>query len=191
MGAVTTPSTRRVLLIGAGGHARVCLEALLDMGDTEVVGALSADGTGIAGLGVPVLGTHGRPPESHEESFCDHFLCRDRRQLDPSSGSAKNLTESGHTLTHAVSRFAMLSTSASCGDGVQILAGSVVNAATVIGAGTIVNTNASVDHDCGVGDFVHVAPGATIGGGVTIGELRIRRPRRPRAARARRSAPTR
>jgi UDP-perosamine 4-acetyltransferase len=148
----------------------VCLEALLDMGDTEVVGALSADGTGVAGLGVPVLGTE-QDLENVTMSNDVTTLCvaiganRDRQRV------SKSITESGCTLTRAISRFAMLSTSATCGEGVQLLAGSVVNAATRIGAGTIVNTNASIDHDCDVGEFVHVAPGVTIGGGVTIGDL--------------------
>ena len=33
----------------------------------------------------------------------------------------------------------------------------------------IVNTNASVDHDCRIGEFVHVAPGVAICGGVRVG----------------------
>jgi UDP-perosamine 4-acetyltransferase len=148
----------------------VCLEALLDMGDTEVVGALSTDGSGIAGLGVPMLGTQ-LDLEIVTVSQSVTTLCVaiganfDRQRV------SREITESGHALTQAVSRFAMLSMSATCGEGVQLLAGSVVNAATRIGAGTIVNTNASIDHDCVVGEFAHVAPGATIGGGVTIGDL--------------------
>ena len=44
----------RVVVFGAGGHARVCLEALAACPDIEVVGCVSRDGTGVAGLGVPV-----------------------------------------------------------------------------------------------------------------------------------------
>jgi acetyltransferase-like isoleucine patch superfamily enzyme len=33
----------------------------------------------------------------------------------------------------------------------------------------IVNTCSCIDHDCVVGDFVHVAPGARICGGVEVG----------------------
>ncbi len=73
-GAVHTPTNRQVLLIGAGGHARVCLEALRDMGDLEVVGAVSADGTGIAGLGVPVLGTES-DVKNITESMLNITLC--------------------------------------------------------------------------------------------------------------------
>ncbi len=140
------------------------------MGDTEVVGALSADGTGIAGLGVPVLGTQ-TDLKKVTQRYSINAVCVGIGDNSIRQRISRMATESGHDVTLAVSRFAMVSTSASCGNGVQLLPGSVVNAATEIGAGTIVNTNASVDHDCHVGEFVHVAPGAAIGGGVRIGDL--------------------
>jgi UDP-perosamine 4-acetyltransferase len=167
---VQTLSTRRVLLIGAGGHARVCLEALRDMGDLEVIGAVSADGTGVAGLGVPVLGMES-DVYNITESELYITLCVAIGDNATRSAVTRRLTESGQNITQAISRFAMISSTASCGDGVQLLPGAVVNAATELGAGTIVNTNASIDHDCQVGEFVHVAPGVAIGGGVTIGDL--------------------
>ena len=37
------------------------------------------------------------------------------------------------------------------------------------GRGCIVSINASVDHDCVLGDYVHAAVGASIGGGAIIG----------------------
>jgi UDP-perosamine 4-acetyltransferase len=157
-------------LIGAGGHARVCLEALLDDGGTEVIGAVSTDGSGVAELGVPVLG---RESDLQNLTKSDDAITYCVAIGDNATRSmvALRLTESGRLVTQAVSRFSMVSTTASCGAGVQLLPGCVVNAATVIGDGTIVNTNASIDHDCRVGRFVHVAPGVAIGGGVTIGDL--------------------
>jgi UDP-perosamine 4-acetyltransferase len=167
---VSSHAGRRVLLIGAGGHARVCLEALLDDGATEVIGAVSADGSGVASLGVPMLGRHDEL-EKITSGSGDITLCVAIGDNEARRSITSNITESGHAVTQAISRFAMVSVTAICGDGVQLLPGSVVNAATLIGNGTIVNTNASIDHDCLVGAFVHVAPGVAIGGGVTIGDL--------------------
>ncbi len=161
---------RRVLLIGAGGHARVCLEALLDDGDTEVIGALSADGSGVPRLGVPMLGRDS-DLQKVTQSESDITLCVAVGDNGARQSLTRNVTQSGRAVTQAISRFAMISTTASCGDGVQLLPGSVVNAATEVGDGTIVNTNASIDHDGRIGAFVHVAPGVAIGGGVTIGDL--------------------
>jgi len=165
---VTTEATRRVLLIGAGGHARVCLEALLDDPSNDVVGAVSRDGLAANGLGIEVLGRDVDALDIAQRqrltTFCVAIGNNIIRQR-----FGKMLTERGHVVTSAISRFAMLSRSCSLADGVQILPGAVVNAATTIGDGVIVNTNASVDHDCSVGAYVHIAPGVAIGGDVTIG----------------------
>jgi len=168
--AVSNHLRRRVLLIGAGGHARVCLEALLDDGVTEVIGAISADGSGAEALGVPILGLV-TELDNLTRSERDLTVCVAIGDNRARWTITKKLTQSGRMVTDAISRFAMVSDTAACGAGVQLLPGSVVNAATEIGSGTIINTNASVDHDSRIGEFVHVAPGVAIGGGVTIGDL--------------------
>lgn len=48
--------------------------------------------------------------------------------------------------------------------------GAVINAGVSIGNHVIVNTASSIDHDCHVSDFVHISPGARLGGNVTVGE---------------------
>ena len=54
--------------------------------------------------------------------------------------------------------------------------GAVVNTGTV--AGRLHHQHQrTVEHDCRLGDNVHVAPGATISGGVTIGSRLLRRSR--------------
>ncbi len=50
------------------------------------------------------------------------------------------------------------------------MAGAVVNIGTRVKENSIINTNASVDHDCLIGAHVHIAPGVTLSGGVTVGE---------------------
>lgn len=53
-------------------------------------------------------------------------------------------------------------------DGVQVMAGAVIQPGCEIGANSIVNTRAGVDHDCRLGRDVHVSPGATLCGTVTV-----------------------
>lgn len=158
-----------MLLIGAGGHARVCLEALLDGDSTAVVGALSRDGRGVRDLGVPVLGLDSQFEEialrERVTTFCIAIGDNEHRKK-----ICQMVTESGWALTHTVSRAATISRSAVVAPGSHFLAGSVVNAAAEIGVGVIVNTNASIDHDCKIGDYAHVAPGVAIGGDVTVGQ---------------------
>lgn len=70
----------------------------------------------------------------------------------------------------AIHPAAILAADVTCGPGTLVVAGAVVNTGTSIGRHVILNTGCSVDHHCVVGDFVHIAPGARLGGGVTAGE---------------------
>lgn len=162
-------SSLRVLLIGAGGHARVCLEALVDDPRHDVVAAVSRDRVAVAGFGVEVIGTDDDLQMATERARATTgFVAIGDNEAR--ARLAARWRELGLPLTCAISRHAMVSHTATLEPGVALLPGAVVNAATTLGTGTIVNTNASVDHDCQVGPFAHIAPGTAIGGGVTIGE---------------------
>jgi hypothetical protein len=53
--------------------------------------------------------------------------------------------------------------------GAQVMAGAVVNAGAAIGRAAIVNTGAIVEHDAVVESGAHVAPGAIVLGGAHVG----------------------
>ncbi len=69
----------------------------------------------------------------------------------------------------AVHSTAFVAASAHIGAGCHILAGARVCVDAQLGRQTIVNTQASVDHECNIGQGVHIAPGATITGCVSVG----------------------
>ena len=55
------------------------------------------------------------------------------------------------------------------GEGSQIITSSTINTGVKIGKHCIINTNSSIDHDCIINDYVHIAPGVILCGGVLIG----------------------
>lgn len=65
---------------------------------------------------------------------------------------------------------AFAETSARLGEGVQILAGSIVCHKVILGDYSVLNTNAHVDHECEIGKGVHVMGGAAVAGRVRIGD---------------------
>jgi len=65
---------------------------------------------------------------------------------------------------------AIISDNVVFGDGAVVMAGVVVNQGAKIGSHVILNTKCSVDHDCVIEDFVHVSPGVTLCGGISIGQ---------------------
>jgi UDP-perosamine 4-acetyltransferase len=160
-----------VVLIGAGGHARVCVDVLHEQRHL-VVGALSSDGTATANFPVPMLGSTtefasvaAAHPEAgwfvaigdHEARLRWILACRD----------------AGFTLAVACSPSAAVSPNASIGEATLVAPKAVVNAAAEIGVGVIINTAAVIEHDCTIADGAHVAPGAVLGGGVHVGRAAL------------------
>jgi sugar O-acyltransferase (sialic acid O-acetyltransferase NeuD family) len=86
-----------------------------------------------------------------------------RRRLTERAVSA------GENLATAIHPSASVARSARIAAGSMLCAGSIVLPRATVGHGVILNTKASVDHDSVIGDFVHLAPAATLGGNVRVG----------------------
>jgi len=163
--------TAPLLIIGAGGHAKVLVEALL-ASSAVIAGVVDADPAmaGQALLGVPVLG---------DDKFVQEFP-PDEIRLVNGLGSVglpvrrKELFERFKTLGYSFAKVvhpsAVIASDVELGEGAQIMAGAVIQPGSRIGSNVIVNTRASVDHDCRIGEHVHLAPGVTLSGGVRIGD---------------------
>lgn len=157
----------KVLLIGAGGHARVVLDALASTGFTlfayvdprpspwldaprrandEAVADVAPE-IGVAlGLGGTTPGQLGRRLE---------LLLR--------------YLAAGRAAPGIVHPRAIVAPSVTIGKGAQIMAGAIVHGGVTLGDAAIINTGAIVEHDSTIGAGTHVAPGAIVLGGVRIG----------------------
>jgi sugar O-acyltransferase (sialic acid O-acetyltransferase NeuD family) len=71
---------------------------------------------------------------------------------------------------NAIHKTAVISASATMGNGVFVAASATINPLVKMGNGIICNTSCSIDHECLIGDFAHIAPGAVLCGNVTVGE---------------------
>ncbi len=158
----------KVVVLGAGGHAKVVIETLEEQACYEIAGCTSALHDTPDVLGYPILGNDDLLPELFERGL---------RYAMPAIGdnarrrrAGLRACEIGFGLASAVSPRAAVSHRARLGQGILIVKGAVVNALASIGDGTIINTGATVDHDCDVGPWVHVAPGVHLAGGVHVGQ---------------------
>lgn len=146
----------------------MCLEALADDPDNQVLGCVSRDGTGLEGLPAPVLGADDDLESIATAERATHAFVAVGDNHLRATLTCRCLDAGLHLVT-ATSHFAHISPTAQIGAGVALLPGAVVNAAAVLQTGVVVNTNASVDHDCVIGEFAHLAPAVAIAGGVTVG----------------------
>lgn len=154
-----------LLIVGAGGHGRVVADAALDLQHWTNINATDADASKCVGellSGVPLLGGEQLQMDG---SVVVHIAIGNNyfREKESIHWGRANLVK----IVHAHSRVSKFSTVES---GCFVAAGAIVAAATKLGFGVIVNHAAVIDHDSIVDEFTHIAPHATLGGGVHIGK---------------------
>ena len=157
---------KEIVVIGAGGHAKVCVELLRAAGES-VAYCVGAHGGAAECSGVAVLYGDENIKRLWDEGYEVAFIALGSNDLR--DRLAQTVLKQGFRLVNAVSPAACVSPSARLGVGVAIMAGAVVNAEAVIGDLAIINTGATVDHDCRVGRAAHIAPQCALAGCVTVG----------------------
>lgn len=162
-------NTSPIMIIGAGGHAKVIIELFQAAGDFEIAGLIERNPIRSSVLGVPVIGTDNDLLHLRKKGINKAFVGIGDNARRVRIGH--HLRQIGYDIVNAVSPAAVVSGSATIGRGVAIMAGVVINAETRIDDFAVINTRSSIDHDCWFGEGIHVAPGCTIAGNVTIGRL--------------------
>lgn len=154
--------SERVIIIGAGGHAKVLADLIEAAGDT-VRGFLDDGPAKEVTLKYPILGTISDAVSFPESSFVI-AIGDNRTRLR----IAQTMPLRWYTAIHPS---AIISDSAVIGEGSMIMPNAVVNANAVIGRHCIINTASIVEHDDRIGDFVHISTRAALGGGVQVDDL--------------------
>jgi sugar O-acyltransferase (sialic acid O-acetyltransferase NeuD family) len=158
--------TERWIVVGAGGHARVVMDAVLHDGRDPAQIAFADDDVSLHGtrvLGRPIIGLV-KAVVGAAVSF--HVAVGSNRVRETLH---RQLLEVGASPFNVVHPMACISPFASLGQGSFVAARAVIAPAATIGAAVIINHGAVVDHDVVVGDYAHIAPGVTLGGGVRVG----------------------
>lgn len=160
-----------VIVLGAGGHASVLVDMLRSHGVVPLaLVAPAMEGGRVVLADIPLwhdeaqILTH-RPDEVE--------LINGIGSLPGNPLRAELFARYralGYRFARVVSAKAMVSDYAVLEEGVQIMAGAIIQAGTLVGPNSIINTGAIVDHDCHLGGDNHVAPGAVLSGGVVTGE---------------------
>ena len=152
---------REYVIFGAGGHATVVADILLQSG-CIVKGFLDdAIPIGTKVLESVVIGKTENCVDYPECLFLigigDNAIRKRIAQVYP--------VEYGVAIHPA----AVVGRQVNIGVGSILMAGCIVNTGTVIGEHCIINTSSSIDHDNKIGDIAHISPGAVLGGTVVVG----------------------
>ena len=153
---------KRLVFIGAGGHAKVCFEIAKLMGLWDEFLFLDDnqknDDFFIQG---PI------------SSFTKYTNNSDFFVSVGSNIFRKNMFETLKSMDCSIPTLIhpsiILGDKVTIGFGNVIMAGVIINSATSIGSGAILNTGTIIEHDCKIGDYVHLSPRTTLCGTVTVG----------------------
>ncbi len=161
---MTDPTSTGLILLGAGGHATVLAE-ILQTADTPLAG-LCAPQPPAPGLlaALPYLGDD----EAIEQHAPDTVWLING--LGSSAGTTartgifRRFRETGYRFAGVRHPSAIISPSVRTGEGLQALAGSLINSETRLGDNVLVNSHAMIEHHGDIGDHCHIASGAVLCG---------------------------
>lgn len=161
-----------LILIGAGGHARSCIDVIEQQGYFQIAGLIGLpEQKEVKPLeyGYDVIGVDSdlsRLASSYKYALIAIGQIKSAEHRIQLYDQVRQL---GFKLPTIVSPTAYVSRHATIGVGTIVMHGAIVNAGASIGDNCIINSCALIEHDVRVGDHCHISTGAILNGGVNVG----------------------
>ena len=163
----------KIVIIGAGQHARVVLYNVEEQNKYEVIGFLDSDDNRIGKIfeGKEILGNY------QKENLKEFSKKIGTNKFFIGFGHMKYrkkvfdyFINNGWEAVNIIHPNAVVSKNARLGKGILIECGCLVTPNPVIGDNVVVNTGSQVNHDNIIENNVYIASGVILSGGIKIGE---------------------
>lgn len=160
-----------LILIGAGGHARSCIEVIEQEGKFDITGIVGLEGeVGVHVNGYEVIATD--KDLSNLTGKAQFALIALGQIFSPESrvNLFQLAMKAGFEFPSVVSPLAYVSSSTQLGEGTIVMHGAIINAGVKVGSNCIINSKALLEHDTQVFDNCHISTGVILNGGVIVEE---------------------
>tara|TARA_B100000035_G_C21024716_1_gene565665 strand:- start:1807 stop:2388 length:582 start_codon:yes stop_codon:yes gene_type:complete len=160
---------KKIILIGAGGHAKSCIDIITDLKKYKISYLLEKKKSK-------------HFTEYNKMNYNERNLLKIRKKIQlalVAFGQIKDkskrenvfnqLKKIGFKLPVIISKTSYVSKKSKILEGTIIMHKSIINTNVKIGYNNIINTGSIIEHDVSIGNHNHIAPGAIINGGVLIG----------------------
>lgn len=159
--------SKKIILIGAGGHASSCIEVINSKKKFKISHLVSKEKKLNSNLNYNII---------DEKNFLKKNLNNKNiliaiGQLKDGSKRKKNFKFFKKKLCifpTITASSCIISKNTSIGEGTIVMHYAFINYNSSVGRNCIINTRATIEHDCIIEDNVHIAPGAIILGGSII-----------------------
>ncbi|MDD2932316.1 MAG: acetyltransferase [Methylotenera sp.] len=159
-----------IILIGAGGHARACIDVIEQQGKYNIAGLVGMrDELHAKHLGYSVIAADN---SLQDLAKIYQYACIAVGQVhspDVRVRLYQQAIELGFRLPAIIAPTAHVSRHACIGAGTIVMHGAIVNAGARVGDNCIINTRALIEHDVIVENHCHISTGAILNGDVEIG----------------------
>ena len=159
-----------LILLGAGGHARSCIDVIEQHGYFQIAGLVGLPGQHCEQhLGYPVIGADSDLPAIAKIYQYALITVGQIKTAEQRIRLFQQAEELGFQLPIIVAPTAHVSRHATLGAGTIIMHGAIVNAGASVGNNCIINSCSLIEHDARVGDHCHISTGAILNGDVVVG----------------------
>ena len=161
---------RELIIFGAGGHARSCIDVIERHGVYTIAGLVGLpEQQNHKALGYTIVASDdsiGELAKLYQYGLIAVGQVKTAELRMHLYYQAKNY---GFELPVIISPTAQVSRHAVIGEGSIIMHGAIVNAGARVGSNCIINTNALIEHDANISDHCHISTGSILNGNVTVG----------------------
>lgn len=159
-----------LILIGAGGHARACIDIIEQLDQFRIAGMVGkSEEMHTQLLGYSVIATDSDLPKLANDFQYAFISVGQILSPDNRIRLYQRAIELGFKFPVFIAHTAQVSRHATIGNGTIVMHGAIVNAGAKIGVNCIINSHALVEHDAIVEDHCHISTGAILNGDVKIG----------------------
>jgi sugar O-acyltransferase (sialic acid O-acetyltransferase NeuD family) len=159
-----------LILIGAGGHARSCIDVIEQQGCYKISGLVGLlEQKQAQCFGYTVIASDDELPELAKKYQYALITVGQIQTAEHRTRLYLHASQFGFHLPVIISPTAYVSQHALLGAGTIVMHGAIVNAGARVGKNCIINTRALIEHDVIVDDHCHISTGAILNGDVTVG----------------------
>lgn len=160
----------KVIIVGAGVHAKVVAETLSFDKHITILGFTDHDKSlhGKKILGFPVLGDDEILATVSDKKNVGAIIGIGNSNMTLRHKLFTRAVALGFRMVNAIHPEAIVSPSATLGTGLAVFAGAIINPEAQLKDNVVINTGAIVEHDNVIGNNVYVSPGVTLSGNVTL-----------------------
>ena len=158
---------KKIILIGCGGHTKVCADVVLNSGKFQIAGVVCDEKKNVFNL--PNIGTDKDLKILKKKYNYALITIGQIKNYQKRLSILDKLKKLDFRIPVIISKQAITSKSAKIKSGTIVMDRSVIHQDVNIGENCIINTGAIIEHDVTIGSNSHISTGVIVNGGVKIG----------------------